>query len=159
MLHTSCRILLAIVLELPVTTTQDYSLFHIINDYSISLWKQQIDLIMAKNGLISFIVHPDYIIPDRARKIYEQLLGYLASLRDENHVWMPLPGEVNLWWRQRAQMELVQERGDWRIVGEGSERARIAYARQKNGALEIDYQGTKASPTVSTSMRHRVTSQ
>src|SRR5580700_9910875 len=36
------------VLELPVTATQDYSLFHILNDYSTSLWKRQISLIQAK---------------------------------------------------------------------------------------------------------------
>ena len=29
------------ILELPVTTTQDYSLFHILNDYSMRLWKEQ----------------------------------------------------------------------------------------------------------------------
>jgi glycosyltransferase involved in cell wall biosynthesis len=141
------------VLELPVTTTQDYSLFHIINDYSIGLWKQQIDLIMAKNGLISFIVHPDYVIPNQARKTYEELIGYLANLRDKKHVWMPLPGEVNRWWRQRAQMKLVQEKDNWRIEGEGSERASIAYARQNNGVLQVNYQRATASPWVSSSVR------
>ena len=48
-------------LELPLTTTQDYTLFHILGDYSISLWEQQVDLILRRNGLISFLVHPDYI--------------------------------------------------------------------------------------------------
>ena len=33
------------VLELPLTTTQDYSLFHILGDYSTTLWKRQIRLI------------------------------------------------------------------------------------------------------------------
>ena len=31
------------ILELPVTTTQDYTLFNILNDYSIDLWKKQIE--------------------------------------------------------------------------------------------------------------------
>ena len=125
------------LLELPVTTTQDYSLFHILNDYSIDLWKQQTKLIMDKHGLMSFIVHPDYIIPDRARKVYEELLGYLAGLRDEKGLWMPTPGEVNRWWRQRAKMSLVEENGEWRIEGEGHKRARVAYATEKNGRMEI----------------------
>ena len=30
------------MLELPVTMTQDYMMFHILKDYSIGLWKQQI---------------------------------------------------------------------------------------------------------------------
>src|SRR5579859_6208265 len=50
------------ILELPLTTIQDYSLFHILGDYSIDLWKKQIELIMQRNGLVSFITHPDYLI-------------------------------------------------------------------------------------------------
>lgn len=38
------------ILELPVTTVQDYTLFNILGDYSIDLWKRQIELIMAKHG-------------------------------------------------------------------------------------------------------------
>src|SRR5947209_8308375 len=49
------------ILELPLTTTQDYSLFHILGAYSIDLWKRQIASITQKHGLASFIVHPDYI--------------------------------------------------------------------------------------------------
>ena len=37
-------------LEIPVTTTQDYTLFHLLNDYSLELWKAQTDLIVAKTG-------------------------------------------------------------------------------------------------------------
>jgi nucleoside-diphosphate-sugar epimerase len=33
------------MLELPLTTIQDYSLFHILQDYSLAVWKQQIQLI------------------------------------------------------------------------------------------------------------------
>ena len=36
------------VLELPVTTTQDYTLFNILNEHSIDLWKSQINLILEK---------------------------------------------------------------------------------------------------------------
>jgi hypothetical protein len=116
------------ILEIPVTTTQDYSLFHILDDYSIELWKRQIGLIMGGNGLASFIVHPDYIIEGRARVTYSELLAYLSLLRSEQNVWTALPGEVNRWWRERSQMKLVHCGGEWRIEGRGSERARIAYA-------------------------------
>jgi len=49
-------------LELPVTSTQKYRLFHPLNQRSIHLWKTQVEMILAKNGLASFIIHPDYII-------------------------------------------------------------------------------------------------
>jgi hypothetical protein len=123
------------VLELPVTTTQDYSLFHILKDYSIALWKRQIELIMEKHGLISFIIHPDYITTPRERQTYEALLARLTFLRDEKHVWTPTPGEVNRWWRQRAEMRIVEDGEDLRIEGPGKERACIAYASEEDGRI------------------------
>jgi hypothetical protein len=124
------------ILELPVTTTQDYSLFHILKDYSIDLWRNQTELIMEKHGLSSFIIHPDYIIGDRERNTYETLLAYLAQIRDKMGVWLPTPFEVNRWWRQRNQMTLVEDKhGGWRIEGEGKERARVAYASEKDGRI------------------------
>jgi hypothetical protein len=125
------------VLELPVTTTQDYSLFHILRNHSIRLWQRQIELIMEKHGLISLIVHPDYIITRQERETYEALLGYLSKLRDEKNVWIATPGEVNRWWRQRAEMRLVETEDGWRIEGAGNERARIAYAREENGKIQF----------------------
>ena len=123
------------ILELPVTTTQDYTLFHILNDYSINLWQKQIDLIMEKHGLISFIVHPDYIGAPRERKIYQALLKHLANLRKERALWITTPGEVNHWWRQRAEMKLVEDRYGLRIEGDGNERARIAFASENKGRI------------------------
>ena len=115
-------------LEIPLTTIQDYSLFYILDDYSLDLWQRQIDIIMEGHGLISFIVHPDYILRQRGRQAYERLLDHLAYLRSEEKVWMALPGEVDRWWRNRSQMKLVKVGNDWRIEGPGSERARIAHA-------------------------------
>ena len=123
------------LLELPVTTTQDYSLFHILNQYSLDLWKQQIDLIREKNGLISFITHPDYLTNATARCVYRDLLTYLAELRKTERIWIATPGEVNDWWRQRAQLRIVENGTGLRIEGPGSERARLAYAQMHTGQL------------------------
>ena len=68
------------VLELPVTTTEDYGLLHLLSQSSIDLWVQQVDLIIKNNGLISFIVHPDYILEKRARTLYEKLLALYANI-------------------------------------------------------------------------------
>jgi len=122
------------ILELPVTTTQDYSLFHILNQYSTALWKHQTARIMERHGLASFIAHPDYVAEARARDTYQSLLGHLANLRDERKVWIALPGEVNQWWRARSQMKLTARANTWAIEGPQSDRARVAYA-----ALEGDH--------------------
>ncbi len=131
------------ILELPVTTTQDYSLFHILNDYSLDLWRRQMQLIMEQHGLANFITHPDYVISSRERTVYEKLLEYLSGLRNDKNVWLPLPREVNRWWRQRAKMRLVEDGSGWRVEGEGQERARVAYACEENG--ELKYQLDSAS--------------
>jgi hypothetical protein len=116
------------ILELPLTTTQDYSLFHVLGDYTIELWQQQIEAIAAENGLISFIVHPDYVKEARARRTYVRLLGELAALRDSRRTWIALPADVNSWWRNRDRMKLVRHGGKWVIEGEDAARARVAFA-------------------------------
>ncbi len=126
------------ILELPLTTTQDYSLFHILNDYSIRLWVEQISLVREKHGLISFIIHPDYIIADAARRVYIELLHYLAELRSKGDTWIALPSEVAAWWRLRSEMNLVKVGSSWRIEGKGSERARLAYAEMADDRLTYD---------------------
>ena len=129
------------ILELPLTTIQDYSLFHILNDYSIELWKQQLTSITEQHGLASFIVHPDYIISKRARATYQALLELLARLRKDRKIWIPLPHEVDRWWRQRSEMRLLSVGNRWRIEGRGSERARVAFATLVGDELAFTVEG------------------
>jgi hypothetical protein len=117
------------VLELPLTTAQDYTLFHVMGDYSTGLWQEQIDRILDRNGLLSFIAHPDYLREPRAREVYADLLRLLVRLRAERHVWIALPSEIDKWWRNRQEMRLVQDGDSWRVEGPGSERAKVAFAR------------------------------
>jgi hypothetical protein len=126
------------IVELPLTAAQDYSLFHILNDYSIDLWKQQLALIRERNGLMSFIAHPDYLIESRARKVYEALLDYLRQMVARDRIWAALAGDVDRWWRSRSQMMLVRRDNDWEIVGPESGRARLAYAVLDGGKVRYE---------------------
>src|SRR5215467_13540244 len=132
------------VLELPLTMIEDYSLFHILGDYSIDLWREQLGTVMANHGLASFIVHPDYIIERRARTAYQALLEHLARMRAERGLWIALPGEVDRWWRKRSQMKIVGDEGTWQIEGAGREQARLAFASLVDGELRFSIEG----PTV-----------
>jgi len=123
------------IAELPLTASQDYSVFHILNDYSLDLWKRQLALIRKRNGLMSFIAHPDYLIECRARSVYESLLDYLRQMVAREQIWTAIPGDVDRWWRARRQMRLVSRGGQWVIVGPERERARLAYAVLDNGHL------------------------
>jgi len=136
------------ILELPLTTLQDHSLFNILGDYSIDLWKTQIQMISARHGLISFITHPDYLIETRARAVYSKLLVHLQLLRDQGRVWMTLPAEVDRWWRSRSRMTLVRAGDSWQIEGPDCHRARIAYARLENDHVVYDVQGASSASTI-----------
>jgi hypothetical protein len=116
------------ILELPVTTSQDHTVFHVFKSYSLDLWLSQIDSIISKAGLISFIVHPDYVIQRRAMDTYKDLLLELRRLQSTRNLWIAYPGEVNRWWRDRAAMTLAFKNGEWVIEGHGSEKASIAFA-------------------------------
>ena len=133
------------ILELPVTTTQDYALFNYLNEYSTDLWIHQTELIMEKHGLINIIIHPDYIRKPREWGVFKDLLVHLAQLREEKGLWIPKAGEVDRWWRQRAKMTLVEDERGIRIEGGGSERARIAYASERDGKLVFEFGTTHIS--------------
>jgi len=123
------------MLEIPVTLTQDYTLFNILCDYRLDLWETQMAVIREKHGVMSFIIHPDYIHGKREQFVYTSLLARLSKLRESDNLWIPLPRELNKWWRQRSQMQLVRNGSGWMIAGDGKERARIAYARLENDKL------------------------
>jgi peptidoglycan/xylan/chitin deacetylase (PgdA/CDA1 family) len=121
--------------ELPLTTAEDYTLFQILNDYSATLWEQQMRVILEGHGLISFIVHPDYVTTTRAQDVYRQLLEVVNELRSQQNIWLTLPREVDTWWRERSEMNLVPAGPNWRIEGTGSNRAKVAYACLAGGQV------------------------
>jgi hypothetical protein len=123
------------LMEVPVTTTQDYSLFHILNQRTVDLWKRQFEMILAQNGLATFLVHPDYIIDRETQSVYTSLLEMLSVARTKELLWFALPGEIDEWWRARNSMSVVKAGNSWRIEGEGAERATLAFARYVDGQL------------------------
>jgi hypothetical protein len=123
------------ILEIPLTSTQDHSLFHILREHRIDLWKTQAGLVMEKHGLLSLLSHPDYLLDHRAQNAYRALLAFLSELKSERKMWIALPNQVNEWWRQRSKMTLAPDGNSWRIEGPGRERARLAYARRDGDRL------------------------
>jgi hypothetical protein len=140
------------ILELPLTTTQDYSLFHILGDYSIDLWKRQIETITNNHGLVSFDIHPDYVAGGKPHRTYRALLDHLCRLRSDGQLYTALPREVNSWWRIRQELRLVQVGRQWRIEGPNNERARVAYARRDGEKIvyELDPDLTAATKGAAT---------
>jgi len=107
----------------------------VLNEQSIDLWKKQVEMILDKNGLASFIVHPDYIIEPETQTVYRDLLSMLSELRGREDLWFALPRDIDSWWRARSRMSIVKEEESWRIVGEGAQHAVLAFAKSVDGKL------------------------
>jgi len=63
----------------------------------------------------------------------------LNRAREDEGLWMPLPREVDAWWRERKLMKLSPSGENWRIEGPGSERARVAFAHVDDGRLVYEF--------------------
>jgi hypothetical protein len=130
------------IVELPVTMVQDHTLWEILRQPNIDLWRQKGDWVIANHGLINVIVHPDYVRSPERLELYAQLLGYLRERIELQGGWHALPREVAAWWKQRAAMRVVVEQGVPRIVsestlGEWQARATVAWACERDGAMSI----------------------
>jgi hypothetical protein len=129
------------IVELPLTVTQDYSLLHMLQMDTIDLWRQEISLLKQRNGLISLVSHPDYLIDNKNRAIYVALLSHIQEVVSREKIWAPLPGEVDRWWRARSQMQLVRKGNEWEIEGPEKSRACVAYATVADGRIEYEVEG------------------
>ena len=127
------------IVELPLTTVQDYTFFHILDSLSIDSWLSQMRAIGSSNGLITFNIHPDYTSEGKYYAVYLQLLLAIRKFMNNENSWHPLPGEAAAWWRQRDGMRLENIHGNWRIEGEGSERALLAFMKIENGTPVFNF--------------------
>jgi hypothetical protein len=132
------------LLELPLTTTQDYSLFHVLGRYDMEVWERQIKTIVSHHGLLSFLVHPDYVINSSAQDAYRRLLERLRGCAAQHDCWLTLPREVAQWWKQRHEMKLVKSSAGWEVRGNGAERARVAWAIAERDQLIYSFDNSNA---------------
>jgi glycosyltransferase involved in cell wall biosynthesis/peptidoglycan/xylan/chitin deacetylase (PgdA/CDA1 family) len=86
--------------ELPYTLVQDYTLFVILREKNIDIWKQKLDWIAAHGGMALINTHPDYMAFDGgpARdeypvSHYEDFLSY-AREKYEGSFWQACPCDV-----------------------------------------------------------------
>jgi hypothetical protein len=89
------------MVELPITLTQDHTAWEILRQLDNRLWREKTDWLQANNGLVTLLVHPDYVIrPDRLA-IYDR---FLADLGARQNAWRALPRDVAGWWRARREL-------------------------------------------------------
>ena len=96
--------------ELPYTLVQDFTLFVILREPNIDIWKHKLDWIAERGGMALINTHPDYMCfngqPARdefpvAR--YEEFLRY-AREKYERSYWPALPRQVARYYRERVPL-------------------------------------------------------
>ncbi len=105
------------LVELPLTTVQDYALINILGTPTLDIWKEQVAAIIARGGLISFVLHPDYVQSGAGRRLLDQFLPWMRGVCDRERVWCALPRDAADWWRHRAGLS----------HGQGMARSRAAH--------------------------------
>lgn len=91
--------------ELPYTLPQDFTLFILLREKTISIWEKKLDWIAANGGMALLNVHPDYMnFGDHISKEEEYQAGYYLefleylSNRYKGEYWNPLPKDLATFW-------------------------------------------------------------
>jgi glycosyltransferase involved in cell wall biosynthesis len=86
--------------ELPYTLPQDSTMFFLLREQSIEIWKRKIDWIVKCGGMMLVNVHPDYVgfeMKNERREFpvahYRELLAYIRD-KYAGQYWHALPREI-----------------------------------------------------------------
>lgn len=89
--------------ELPYTLPQDFTLFLLLQERSIAVWKSKLDWIVEHGGMVLMNTHPDYMSFDGNGRDFEfpathyrELLEYINS-RYSGMYWKALPRDLAAW--------------------------------------------------------------
>ncbi len=86
--------------ELPYTLPQDHTMFYVLKQKDISIWKNKADWVARNKGVILLITHPDYLMERNHLEMYEELLKYIKTF---NNALYCLPREMAEWWRELGE--------------------------------------------------------
>jgi glycosyltransferase involved in cell wall biosynthesis len=96
--------------ELPYTLVQDFTLFGILREPTIDIWKQKLDWIAEHGGMALINTHPDYMcfngqpaLDEFPVSRYEEFLRYVRE-KYEGSYWSALPREVARYYRDRVPL-------------------------------------------------------
>lgn len=93
--------------EIPYTMPQDFTLFILMCEKDISIWKQKLDWIAKNGGMALVNTHPDYMNFSGEKccqdeypvQFYEDFIHYFKSKYDSQY-WQALPREMAQFWRE-----------------------------------------------------------
>jgi hypothetical protein len=92
--------------ELPYTLPQDFTLFVLMKEKTIDIWKKKINWIVENGGMALVSTHPDYMnfgdtrmgFEEYPSELYEEFLRYVKSCYNGLY-WLALPKSVAMFYR------------------------------------------------------------
>lgn len=92
--------------ELPYTIPQDMTVFVLLREPGIRLWREKLDWIAEQGGMALLNTHPDYMhagdekarVDEYPQELYVELLKYLCRTY-EGRFWHALPREMARFWK------------------------------------------------------------
>ncbi|MFB3925431.1 MAG: hypothetical protein ACE14T_05200 [Syntrophales bacterium] len=102
--------------ELPYTLPQDFTLFVIMKEKGIDIWKRKLDWIAKHGGMALLNTHPDYIHFEGKRQgaeeypvdYYRYFLEYIKAVYEDSY-WHVLPREMARFWSEYLQKNSLLE--------------------------------------------------
>ncbi|MGA7424939.1 MAG: hypothetical protein WBW77_19805, partial [Candidatus Sulfotelmatobacter sp.] len=96
--------------ELSYTLVQDFTLFSVLCEQNIDIWKRKLDWIVERGGMVLLNTHPDYMCfggrPAQNEfpvELYEELLRY-AHEKYKGSYWAATPREVSRYYRDTVPL-------------------------------------------------------
>lgn len=94
-------------IELPYTIPQDFTVFVLMKEQTIDIWKRKLDWIVQQGGMVLLTVHPDYMnfenrpgsFDEYPVALYKEFLRYIKS-EYEGQYWHALPREIAHFWKK-----------------------------------------------------------
>ena len=98
--------------ELPYTLSQDFTLFVLLQQKDIGLWKRKMEWIIDKGGMVLINTHPDYMNFSNSPCGNEEYpVAWYGELLDQiqkkyaGQYWHALPRDVACFWKTRIGIE------------------------------------------------------
>jgi hypothetical protein len=97
--------------ELPCTLPQDFTLFVLMKEEGIDIWKKKLDWIAEHGGMALLNTHPDYMNFEERNsrteeypvEYYVELLKYIKSKYNANY-WLALPKDIARFYKKNINL-------------------------------------------------------
>ena len=94
-------------IEIPYTLPQDFTLFVLLRQRNIDIWKRKLDWIVSKGGMALMLIHPDYINNGENRegreeyplRYYAEFLSYVQKTYRGQYYHVQ-PKELAKFWKE-----------------------------------------------------------